>query len=510
LTIIADVQRQRVRRVDVSIAIAIVVAGVAAGLLLRVWILASSLGTLDGDEGVWGTMANRVLHGEFSVFMWGQSYGGTQEVLLSVPFVAILGPTPLAIRIVPIALWGVAAILVWRIGRRLVGEFEARFAGLLFWIWSAYFVWKSTRAHGFYGSSAVLGLTVLLLTLRLGERRSRRDLVLLGLALGCGLWASPQVAVLAVPAVLWLLVTRPRIVTGSALVVAGLVVGASPWIVANVRHGFESLHPGIPQGDGIAHLHNLAVATTPTALGLRVPFSLEWLGGPYVGPALYASALAAVLLGLVRGGRALAVATLTFVLFPLLYYISPYTYVNVEPRYLTMLSPIVALVVGSLMTTPRRGVTVLACALALSVTGLAIMQHRDLTANSDPGEAAMVPSDFGPLVRLLDARRVTHVYAGYSVAWRLTYMTGERITAAATGDGAAVIRDGRVDPNDQYLGRYPPLYRRVRADKNAAHVFIRGGGFEAHAGDLLRRAGYRRAEAGGFAVYLPPRSRVEH
>jgi 4-amino-4-deoxy-L-arabinose transferase-like glycosyltransferase len=203
----------RARRVDVSVAI--VVVGVATGFLLRVWVLASSLGTLDGDEGVWGTMAHRMLRGDFSVFMWGQRYGGTQEALLSVPFVAVLGPTPLAIRIVPIALWGIASLLVWRIGRRLVAEPAARFAGVLFWLWPAYFVWKSTRAHGFYGSTLVLGLTVLLLTLRLRERPRRLDLALLGLALGCGLWASPQVAILALPAVLWLVVSRPRIVAAA-------------------------------------------------------------------------------------------------------------------------------------------------------------------------------------------------------------------------------------------------------------------------------------------------------
>jgi hypothetical protein len=61
-----------------------------------------------------------------------------------------------------------------------------------------------------------------------------------------------------------------------------------------------------------------------------------------------------------------------------------------------------------------------------------------------------------------------------------------------------------VDPNDQDLGRYPPFYRRVHADRNAAHVFILGGSFIARAGDVLRRAGYRRIDAGRFAVFLPP------
>jgi hypothetical protein len=484
---------------------AIVAGGIAAGLLLRVWVLRSSLGTLDGDEGVWGTMARRVQHGHFSTFMWHQTYGGTQEIILSAPFVALLGASPFAIRIVPIALWGVAALLVWRIGRRLIGEPAARLAGVLFWIWPSYYVWKSTRAHGFYGSTLVLGLVVVLFALRLRERPSRRDLALMGLALGCGLWASPQVAILAVPALVWLVASRPRIVTGAWIVLAGMVIGALPWIITNLRHGWESLSQGIPEGNGISHLHNLVSATTPTALGLRVPFSLQWVAGRYLGPLLYVSALAALLYLLVRHRRALVIPILTFAFFPLLYYLSPYAYVNEEPRYLTMLSPIVALVIGSAMSTLRRGAVVLVCALALSVAGLAIMESHNVTTNTDTAEGAVIPNDINPLIDLLERNRVTHAYAGYWVAWRLTYLTHERVLAVETGEGHPVIRDGRVDPNDTDFGRYPQFYRQVQADRNAAHVFIAGSSFESRAGPVLRRAGYRRVKAGGFVVYLPPR-----
>ena len=234
-----------------------------------------------------------------------------------------------------------------------------------------------------------------------------------------------------------------------------------------------------------------------------MPFSLEWIGGPHLCPSLYVAALAGVLFQLWRHRRALAVAILTLALFPLLYYLSPYTYVNVEPRYLTILSPIIALVVGSMMTTQRRGLIVLTCALALSLTGLVIMKTGDLAAASDTAEGVVVPADFNPLIHLLESRGVTHVYTGYWVAWRLTYLTGERVIAV-TAEGNPVIRNGRVDPNDTDFGRYPPFYRQAHADRNAAHVFILGGLFEKRFKALLLRAGYRRIVTGGFAVYLPP------
>ena len=67
---------------------------------------------------------------------------------------------------------GVAAVLVWRIGRR-TSAIRRSASAVLLWVWPPYLVWKSERAHGFYGSGLVLVCLVLLLVLRLAERRSR-------------------------------------------------------------------------------------------------------------------------------------------------------------------------------------------------------------------------------------------------------------------------------------------------------------------------------------------------
>ena len=57
----------------------LVLALVVAGIVLRVWVLASSLGQLDSDEAVVGLMANAIRHGHLSTYYWGQNYGGTIE-----------------------------------------------------------------------------------------------------------------------------------------------------------------------------------------------------------------------------------------------------------------------------------------------------------------------------------------------------------------------------------------------------------------------------------------------
>lgn len=205
---------------------ALVVIGVGAGIALRLWILTSPLGAIDGDEAVWGVMARHELHGELSVFFWGQPYGGTQESLLTAPLFALFGSGAWTLRVVPVVLWAVAGLLVWRIGRRTLGEPRARLAAALFWLSPAYFVWKSTRAHGFYGSTLVLGLAVVLLAVRLRERNSRADLVMLGLALGLGWWASPQVVILVLPALVWLAWRHPAAARDGWLAVPPAVLGA--------------------------------------------------------------------------------------------------------------------------------------------------------------------------------------------------------------------------------------------------------------------------------------------
>ena len=177
---------------------------IVAGVALRAWLLSNSLGTLDADEAVWGLMARHVLDGELSTFYWGQPYGGTLEVFLTAPVFAVLGSSTLALKLVPMALFAVAAVLVWRVGRRTIGEPAASVAAVLFWIWPSYMVWKSMRAHGFYGSALVLSLLALLLVLRLRDQPSRWDAAALGLVLGLGWWQTPQFALVAAPAVLWL------------------------------------------------------------------------------------------------------------------------------------------------------------------------------------------------------------------------------------------------------------------------------------------------------------------
>jgi hypothetical protein len=458
---------------------------VLAGVALRVYLVASWLGTLDGDEAVTGLMARHFLHGELSTFWWSQSYGGTQEVLLTAGVFALFGSGAVALKIVPIALSAVAAVLVWRVGRRTVGEPAARIGAALFWVWPAYVIWKSTKAHGFYGATLVLGLVAFLLALRLRERDSLLDAAVLGFALGCGLWASPQIAVLGLPAVLWLLWRRPRVARLAVVALPAALLGALPWVVANVRHhgaSFDTAEGGTP----LSHLHSLAVVTYPTALGLRVPFSLDWLTGPLLGRALVVGSIAGLGWLAVRRQEGLEPLLVSCATFPLLYAASPWAWLTVEPRYLFMLAPVIALLLGRALRDPWRASIGLSAALALTVVSLATLD-RDRLANSRVG-GKPVPGDIRPLLDLLEETGTTRAVSDDWFGRRITFESKERVI---------------VSP-EQRGSRFELFTLAARETTRPAHVYLAGTSADGDAAARLERLGYRRVADGAFVVYVYP------
>lgn len=483
----------------------LVVVGLVVGAVERVVVWRSVLGTLDGDEAVWGLMARHVLDGEFPAFFWGQGYGGTLEVFLSAPLLA-LGPTSVvALRVIPVALTLVAVYLVWRVGRRTIGEPAATAAAVLFWVWPSYAIWKSIRAHGFYASGLVLCLLVLLLTLRLAERPSRRDAVLLGFVLGLAGWQTFQILPIAVGSLAWLAWKRPGLVRELPYALAAAVVGFSPWIASNLANSWWTFE--FPPGGGtyLSRFRGSVNGTLPMALGVRVPFDQGWIGGALVGGGLFVAAvLAFAWIGLRRLREPFGLLVVVAAIFPFLMAFSTFTWLVDEPRYVYILTPVMALLVGSLLTTWPRILAGLGAATLLSVTGLVLMHGSDQFRQRADGLA--VPRSFDPLIEELDRQGITRVYADYWVAYRLAFESGERIIAAQSPqedyhrDGDRVIV---LDPGNMRRPQYDAI---VRGSDRPAHVVVRGTSDERKLDvPLLRAAGYRESVVGDFLIWAPPR-----
>src|SRR4030088_1113699 len=107
----------RRRAFMLGLAVAILV-----GLGLRLAVIASPLGEIDGDEAVVGLMAHHIaILGDRPVFYYGQPYLGSLEAFSAAPLFAVFNSSTLLLKLVPTAyslgFLGLSAILA----RRLFG-----------------------------------------------------------------------------------------------------------------------------------------------------------------------------------------------------------------------------------------------------------------------------------------------------------------------------------------------------------------------------------------------------
>jgi hypothetical protein len=483
-------------------------------VVLRIWAYRATIGVPNGDEAVMGLMTRHALDGELTTFFWGQAYGGTQEVLLTVPVFWLTGSTWLGLRIVPIVLSAVAAVLVWRVGRRLLDEPAGMVAGLLFWIWPGFNIYWLTHQQGFYASNVVYCALLLLLALRVVERPDAVRVGAFGLVLGLAFWQTAQIVPVAVGIVIWTVWKSPSALRRLHVAVPLALLGALPWIVWNVGHDWESLRqPDI--GDKLQSLRLLASPVLPMITGLRAPFSAELLLPPAALTYLvYALLVGAFVYGFARSiRRSVSILYTVAIVFPFVYALSTSTAAELgTPRFAVVLTPVLVLLVAQLASDWRRGAAILALACVVSVVTL---QRTDAWFRDTPRPithadglgprhiAQWVPRDLGPLVRRLDQLGLSYVYAEFWLAYRLNFDTKERILAAGNGFRGVIVENGQAVPTTPEPDRYPPYTERVRERRHGFVFYSRYLETIPIVPDL-ERLGYRRSDVASFVVYAPP------
>ena len=298
-----------------------------AGIALRAWVHESALGTPDSDEAVVGLMALHVLDGELTTFFWGQAFGGSQEAILTAPLFWVTGreldrpasrPRPPHRR---------AALVVWRIGRRTIGEPAAIVAGCLAWLWPPFLVHRLTHQFGFYAGGLLYSALLLLVGLRLVERPSRVRAGVFGLVLGLALWQSAQVLPVAVGVVAWTLWKQPSWLRHVWITVLLAAVGALPSIVWNARNGWGSLESTIE--NTTTYAHRLRIFASPLLgmlLGLRTPYTQEPLMGSIATFLVLAVLATLFVYGAYRArDRAASLLYVVAAVFPFVYALAPQT-----------------------------------------------------------------------------------------------------------------------------------------------------------------------------------------
>jgi hypothetical protein len=446
----APERTRRPRGTLVVVPVALVALAGLAGLGIRIWIMTGRLGVVDSDEAITGLMARHLLDGEFRAFIWRLAYQGTIATYPVALSFRLFGSSQSTLELPYLLMSAGATIIVWRIGVRIMRPLAAVFAALAFWLWPALYVWISVKPLMFYVPTMLLGLATLLCALRAIERPRRPlDWCLLGLFAGAGWWTSPNIMYFAVPTIVWLIAYHRRsIVPGVLFSIPFAFLGALPWIWNDLTYGFDSfvLREGTAQGTYLDHLGYFFTHALPTALGLRAPFTGEWIAGA-AHLLLYGAALALLAWSLVLGFRAKSIAAVGLVTCPFLFALVPVGS-NLENdfigngRYFYFFTPFVALAVGQVFgaVAPSRAhrrtggllrwmpACVLAVALAAS-TAWGFVRLYDQRA----GIGGAPPLD--AVVRRLERDGHHEVYASFWVALRLTFESDERIIGVATDLG---------------------------------------------------------------------------
>lgn len=480
----------------------IIVAGVAYGVFVRLWLLFHV--TISSDEANAGMLAEQILHGHFQAFYPGQVYGGAEFYALAV-VVAIGGHNSFSLHLEPILFSAAAAVLVWRVSLRLVRSKRlAALTGVFVFVAPEVNIATSSIYQG-RGVTLACGLICILIGLRLLDdpeslqnRKGLLALAAFGLSAGLGWWSLPEITYFYPTAgllVLGAFVVRRQVMGLSAqlvrlaLVVLTFIVGALPWIWNNVTTHFASLNAsslnGGTQGSFwvqlSTHFHPFMLYVLPMQLGLREQQTGAWFGDEIASYVVAILVFALVAMSLVvclwKPGRSRAIA-ISILCFPVLYSVNPGTWFWQDGRYAVYLAPLLALALAigvdeatfrlSNRESPRHlhlGEAVMALivvgSLALSAISFGDATSVSLTTLGrgwgSPDAATQAT------IRSLESAGITYGYADYWVAYKLDYLSDGRLVIDTSGIGEDV-------------DRWPSIDAIVTTVRKPAWLFVPGGG----------------------------------
>jgi hypothetical protein len=497
------------RRSSGRLPVAVVLVAVLIGAIQRWWVAAHPIGTLTSDGAVIGLMALHLLHhGQLTAYMWGQSYGGSLEAVLTAAVFAVAGAGTGQLLAATALSSALCAFALWRTGRRVVGEPAAQIAALAFWVWPASFLWRSVKPGGTYMIGLAIALCAVgaLARIRQGDDGGRRCAVA-GLWCGLAVWSSPMSLELLIPAALWFIPAARRLGRRLLVILAAGVAGGLPVLVFGATHDWTNLHlPGY-RADLLTgfpgRLRQFFPIEAPVSFGLRAEDTYAWVGG-YAGEIVAAAGAVALVAvtATVIAGRAprCELPVLVLALLPFLYAFNPLADHAGQDRYALFAVPMAALLVAvgleRAATLPQRyragpgGQAWLVWTAGLAV--LCVLGTAGLGA--EPGQALVafpapdvtMPTGDAALQELLATHQVRDAYAPYWMAYRVMFETGVEVT-----------------PED--YDRYPPIAATVDASPDPAYLFVATSPTLSSFETWCREhdVGYREWRLRSFAVVQP-------
>lgn len=479
--------------------VALLLAAVALGILLRVPALYNSVYDFNSDEAVNALVMKHMMEGrEFSFFNWGTNYYGIVEGLFAVPFVALLGYEPLAFKLSALIGFLILQVSVFLLGRRLYGPSAGIAAAAFLSVLSPMLIMWSTMASGGYCLIIGWGTITVLYAFHFDWRPSVARAVVFGWLLGFGLYIYQLYVVYVVTfAAALAFVAACELVSpegrararrlpesfgaGGAVKLllafaGGFVLGWAPTIIAHLRGSAVSKQPlyklAVPGviGDNVELLLQRCFPAlfgvnpfgVPELLSRSGPSFFLWAEVCYL--AFFGAAwLWGVRSALVRKGRGVRVVHAALVLLPvvnvLLFVLSLNPQDTLSHRYLLpSLTSFVVLAGGMVLRIGGRSrvcallLSCLVIAFGLSKSAAWLVSQNYLNGSLRPVRKHEPLDD---VLDLLRRERVRGAFGDYWTAYKATFMSREEITVASI----------------RIWDRNPEMTRAVRALPTAAYIF---------------------------------------
>jgi hypothetical protein len=269
-----------------------VLGAIILGTSIKLILVFSNSVPFNSDEAVVGLMAKHILQGNWLTFFYGQPYMGSLDAYLVAAAFSLLGDDVWVIRIVQIILYAVFMATLWI----FVYQFtkDAKTALIATWLASippVLLTTYTTPSLGGYGELLVLGNLVLILGHKAildGNSRSSKIWFLLGLVAGLAFWTSALAVVYFIPLfAIGIWIWKNLKVNHSVYLVAGFLIGSSPWWLYNIQNSGEALFYLLGKSEqsplSTNPLHRLVgffLLGLPALLGFRHPWSPEFSPWP--------------------------------------------------------------------------------------------------------------------------------------------------------------------------------------------------------------------------------------
>ena len=293
-----------------------VIAGLMIAGLVKISLVLSNVVPFNADEAVVALMARHILHGERPIFFYGQAYMGSLDAWLVALAFSIFGSQVWVIRAVQCVIFLCYLGTTYWLGKLIYTDKRVGMIALwLLVIPTINLTLYTTASLGGYGEALLIGNLMMITAINIvsenDESRQIRDWkwMLLGFLAGCGLWAFGLTLVYTLPVglfVAWRLWNGQKYVSKAGaerkisylriglLILLGTIIGSFPWLLYISQNGLNapfaelagSAIAGVEGVSGLAqvgqHLINFVLLGTSVIIGIRPPWSIDWLVLPLI------------------------------------------------------------------------------------------------------------------------------------------------------------------------------------------------------------------------------------